>query len=86
MIPEIKKYVFMKRPYRIILTISVVLTTILFLHEYLYDIPGTPYTILQTISEIIFTAPLFTGFFFLIISGTYLVINLALPGNSNRAA
>jgi hypothetical protein len=63
----------MKRPYLIILVISIALTALAFLHDLIYDIPSVPYTLAMHITDILITGPIYIAIIFAIISGAYFI-------------
>jgi hypothetical protein len=65
----------MKRPYWIMLTISICLMSIMFLHDAIYDDPGKPYPLSEMISDLLTTGVLVTGCFFIIMSVSYYLID-----------
>ncbi len=64
----------MKRPAKIILFISIVLTALAFIHDYKYDTPSVPYTTGMHIGEILIAGPIYIGIFFSIIYGVYALV------------
>ena len=54
----------MKKPIIFMATIAVLVTTALFIHDYLYDEPTVPYTMTQQITEIFTVGPFFSAIIF----------------------
>ncbi|MCB9047382.1 MAG: hypothetical protein H6550_14705 [Chitinophagales bacterium] len=67
----------MKRPAIIIFIISVVLTALAFVHDYMYDTPSVPYTAGQYVVEILVSGTIYVGIFFALIYGLYALVRSA---------
>jgi hypothetical protein len=64
----------MSKPAIIILMLSVALTAMAFVHDYMYDTPSQPYTIAQYAAEILVVGTLYTGVLFSLFYGLYRLI------------
>ena len=65
----------MKRAYKIILLISGILVFLLVVVDLISDKPNPPYTLSHTIYDVLFFGSLMTALLFVILSGTYYVID-----------
>ncbi len=65
----------MKKADKIILLISILLTSMLFVHDWLYDPVNGPYGIGQVISDILFAGTMYTGLFFVLLRAGYFTIS-----------
>ena len=65
----------LKQHHKIILVVSVLLTAGCFVHDYLYDLPGTPYAIDEIVSDILWGGSIYFALFFGIISAIFFVFN-----------
>ena len=63
----------MGKAYRYILFLAIVVTATIFIHEWLYDIPSQPYTLQQTILEILVFGTICTAIIFGAVSGIYFI-------------
>jgi hypothetical protein len=61
----------MQKPYKIILAISMLATLGMFIHEWVYDNPGSPYSAVQIVQDIIFGGIFYLGVLFSILSGLF---------------
>lgn len=61
----------MNKSYKLILAISIIITGLLFWHDYVYDKPAVPYTLAQTLQEIAIIGSLYVAVLFAIIAGVY---------------
>ncbi len=64
----------MKKHNVLLLSLSVLLTTLAFAYDYKYDSPSVPYTLAQTIVEILITGSLYTGIIYMLLYGLYTII------------
>jgi len=64
----------MKKPYRHLLGISIVLTLFLFVHDAIYDNPDGPYPFSQIAYDLVFVGGFYTTVFFGILSGVYFLL------------
>ncbi len=67
----------MQRPYKLILITSVLITALLFWHDYVYDDPGD-YSIKQEVFECIVFGSMYIGLIFGILSGLYFLNEQAI--------
>ena len=63
----------MKKPVILMAVVSVLVTTALCLHDYMYDAPSVPYTTSQHVTEILTIGPFFSAIIFAVLYLPYLI-------------
>jgi hypothetical protein len=74
----------MKKHHIVILTVSILITAGLFIHDTLYDnLGGAPYTLGDMVKDIIFAGSFYTALFYVLISAFYSWYKSERPKISN---